>query len=167
MTVIQQDSSAFSSTNSSVLASMDRKKFSAAEESPNSFYSKYALIVTKSPNVAKLALIGPGIPAWKICWHVAEAAANLVAILIGTCWVISLQLFPSLARHLSVCQLPPARHTGRRQPVVNHQAQIMVLHRIPEMFHQPPPAVAKRRRNSVAPKPSRLINFSKILVPLM
>ena len=43
MTVIQQDST---STNSSVLASMDRKKYSATEEPSNSFYSKYALIVT-------------------------------------------------------------------------------------------------------------------------
>jgi hypothetical protein len=41
MPIIQQDSSAFTSSNtSSVLAAMDRKTYSATEESSNSFYSK-------------------------------------------------------------------------------------------------------------------------------
>lgn len=41
MAIIQQDSSAFTSSSSaSVLASLDRKTFAVAEESSNSFYSK-------------------------------------------------------------------------------------------------------------------------------
>ncbi|EFX85179.1 hypothetical protein DAPPUDRAFT_300346 [Daphnia pulex] len=43
MPIIQQDSSAFTSSNtSSVLAAMDRKTYSATEESSNSFYSNAA-----------------------------------------------------------------------------------------------------------------------------
>ena len=41
MTVIQQDSPAFTSANTSVLAAMDRKKYSTEEPTTNSFYSKY------------------------------------------------------------------------------------------------------------------------------
>lgn len=62
MTVIQQDSSAFSTANTSVLASLERKNYSASEESSNSFYSKYFLITAR---LSFESLMHFSVPSWQ------------------------------------------------------------------------------------------------------